>query len=184
MANDVLFAFWFFLPAGFANVAPILASKIPLLSLWNTPIDLGLVYKGKQLFGSNKTWRGLVFGILVSEVIFLLEKRLSQDFGSFSTYLTSIQFDQLPFIFGILLGFGVIAGDAIESFFKRQRGILPGDSWFPFDQTDYIVGGCLAVSIVTVMPVIIYLWVLVAWFIMHLLFSYLGFLLHFKAKPI
>jgi CDP-2,3-bis-(O-geranylgeranyl)-sn-glycerol synthase len=184
MLNDILFAFWFFLPAGFANVSPIVVSKIPLLSHWNTPIDFGVTYKGKQLFGSNKTWRGLFFGVLVSECIFLLEQRFAQDFGSFSNYLVSMQFNQLPFIFGLLLGFGVIAGDAVESFFKRQRGIPPGNSWFPFDQTDYIIGGCLAVSVITVMPLVIYIWIFVAWFLMHLLFSYLGFLSHFKAKPI
>jgi CDP-2,3-bis-(O-geranylgeranyl)-sn-glycerol synthase len=184
MLNDFLFSVWFFLPGGFANVTPIIVSKIPLLSKWQTPIDCGFTYRGKHVFGANKTWRGLVCGVILAEVIFLLERKMSNDLGSFSVYLASMQFDQLPITLGLLMGFGVIAGDAIESFFKRQRTILPGESWFPFDQIDYIIGGCLAAATIKVMPLTIYIWILVIWFLMHLLFSYIGFLSHFKSKPI
>ena len=54
------------------------------------------------------------------------------------------------FLLGALLGFGAMTGDAVKSFFKRQRGIPPGKSWFPFDQLDFVVGGLLFAALVAV----------------------------------
>ncbi len=184
MWNDFLFSLWFFLPAGIANVTPIVVTKLPGLKHWNTPIDCGLSFRGKQVFGANKTWRGLVCGIVAAELIFLLERRFTPQTGGFAVVLHSISFGELSVWLGALLGFGVIAGDSIESFFKRQQSIDPGSSWFPFDQLDYIIGGCLAAAIVVVLPLRLYVWIFFIWFAMHLLFSYIGYITHFKAKPI
>lgn len=184
MWNEFLFSIWFFLPGGVANVTPILVTKLPVLNRWNTPLDLGLSYRKQQIFGSNKTWRGFVCGVVVSELVFLVERSLASHLGSFSTYLLQMHFMQLPILFGFLIGAGVIFGDAIESFFKRQHSIAPGSSWFPYDQIDYIVGGCVAAAVVIILPFSLYVWIFITWFLMHLAFSYLGFLLHFKAKPI
>ena len=47
-------------------------------------------------------------------------------------------------IVGPLFAIGALGGDALKSFFKRQVGIRPGGTWFPFDQIDYIIGGAIA----------------------------------------
>ena len=62
-------AFWFFLPAGIANMSPVLASRISWLKSWDTPLDFGKSFRGKPIFGKNKTWRGIVFGTLSAIIV-------------------------------------------------------------------------------------------------------------------
>jgi CDP-2,3-bis-(O-geranylgeranyl)-sn-glycerol synthase len=89
-----------------------------------------------------------------------------------------------PLLLGFLFGLGALAGDAIESFFKRQANVPAGAAWFPFDQIDYIAGGCLAAALAVHLRLHEYATVLAVWFLMHLLFSYIGYLLHLKARPV
>lgn len=82
------------------------------------------------------------------------------------------------------MGFGALAGDAIESFFKRQSGIAAGNSWFPFDQTDYIVGGLAMSLFVSAWDTKLFLVVIFEYFGLHLFTSYLAFKMKLKDKPI
>lgn len=163
---------------------PILVSRLPFLKDWNMPLDCHIHYKSKRLFGSSKTWRGVISGVIVATLVFALQQKLSAHLGSFSTYLEAAHYTTMPLVLGALLGFGALAGDAIESFFKRQVNVAPGKSWFPFDQLDYIVGGCLAAALVVRLPLTAYVWILAIWFVLHLAYSYLGYLLHLKQTPI
>lgn len=176
--STLLLAFWFFAPAGPANFAPVFANKIPILNKWHTPLDFGKTYRGKPIFGENKTWRGLISGIVVGMFIAALQYNIwippELAGKSLAFYLT----------LGGLLGFGALAGDALESFAKRQASITPGKSWFPFDQIDYVIGGILASLLIVRLPLVIYVWILVLYFVLHLLFAYIAFLLKLKDKPI
>lgn len=191
--SSILFVLWFFLPAGIANAAPVFATRavslfnvrIPLLHHLNTPIDAGRSWRGKRIFGENKTWRGLLFGILSAIIVVYIQQLLWQH------QVVTIFSDELmqymtysPVLLGFLFGFGALAGDFIESFAKRQAGVPSGKSWFPFDQTDYVIGGCVAIAAVANLPIVYYLLTLVIWFGMHLLFSYIGYLLKLKPQPI
>jgi CDP-2,3-bis-(O-geranylgeranyl)-sn-glycerol synthase len=176
--KDILFALWFFLPAGLSNAAPVFAARIPLISHLSQPLDFGKTYRGQRIFGANKTWRGLLTGTLVGIITALLIYPLF--FGGaldLSFWLSSM-------LVGGLLGFGALFGDAIESFFKRQLGVKPGHSWFPFDQIDYILGAFLISFPVVHLPLYYYGIILATWFAMHLIASYIGFLLGLKDKPI
>lgn len=184
MLNDVLYALWFFAPAGAANVAPILVAKLPGLRQWNTPMDFGIRYRGKRLLGKSKTWRGLLCGIAFGAIAFALQQPLSQHFGSFTTYLEAVHYFDLSPWLGVLLGAGALLGDAVKSFFKRRMAIPPSKSWFPFDQLDYILGGCVFTALIAAPPFKIYLLIFILWFTIHLIASYLGHLLDLKKAPI
>lgn len=179
--DSILFVIWFFLPAGGANAAPIIAARLPYLRRLDAPIDLGMTFRNKPVFGPHKTWRGLASGIIAAIVIVYVQQLLWQSgtvnfpAGSSVDYL-----HYSPVLLGFLFGFGSLAGDAIESFFKRQNNIPSGSSWFPFDQIDYIIGGCVAMAFVTLLHPIEYVGVLVIWFILHVVFSYIGYLLKLK----
>lgn len=167
-------AFLFFLPAGFANMAPLFANKIPLLNTWDSPLDFGKSYKGTRVFGKNKTFRGLLFGIVLSGIIAWVIWNLY-----------SLPYAQVTYIWGgALMGLGALLGDAVESFCKRRAGIKPGDAWFPFDQLDYIIGGLLVSYPVLTPSVTTMLQVFILYFGLHLAVSYVGYLLGFKDKPI
>lgn len=172
--NHYLFAILFFLPAGFANVAPILAKRVPGLKNWSTPIDMGKKFRGKRMLGKNKSWRGIITGVLVAGVTgWVLYPLLNQLGGPLE-----------HFIIGSTVGFGALLGDAVESFFKRQRGVKSGDSWLLFDQVDYVIGSMVFGLIYVRLDIRDYLAVIVFYFGGHLILTYLGFLLGLKDKPI
>ena len=172
--NDYIAALLFFLPAGLANMTPPIANKIPLLNQWKTPLDLGKSWRNKRLLGDNKTWRGLVSGIVVGAVAAVIISKLNTN-----TVITIA-----PLFVGVLLGFGALAGDAVESFLKRRLGYKPGQPWFPFDQIDYIAGALLMILPFVALPLWAIATIAVVFFGLHLLTAYLGFLLKLKDGPI
>ncbi len=182
--SDALLVIWLFLGAAASNVAPVLASRVPILKTWQTPLDGGLIFRGKRLFGKNKTWRGLISGMVVATVILALQQFSAKTF-EWNIEVNGLQFTELPtLLLGPLLGLGPLVGDAIESFFKRQVGIAPGKSWFPFDQIDYIIGGIVFTWPIIPLTSLQYVWIFIIGFGGHLLISYLGYLVNLKDKPI
>ncbi len=182
--DTILFALWFFIPAGFANAAPVFANKIPLLNRWTTPLDFNKNYRGKRLLGANKTWRGFCFGVVVATLAFLLQRWAFMHFGWAVRFSGSIDYSTVSFWLGPLLGAGALLGDAVESFFKRQFNVPSGEAWFPFDQIDYIIGGILLSSLVVTLSSLQNVTILLVWFGLHIISSYVGYLLGLKDKPI
>ncbi len=169
---DILYAFIFFLPAGVSNMTPIFVSKLPYLRNFKQPLDFGKQYKGKPIFGKNKTWRGLISGTIAGTLTALV------------IYQFSDNFRPLYILAGTLMSFGALFGDAAESFFKRQKGVPAGKSWFPFDQTDYIIGGLIFSAPLGKLTWELAGLIAVLYFGLHLLSSYIGFLLRLKDSPI
>jgi CDP-2,3-bis-(O-geranylgeranyl)-sn-glycerol synthase len=185
MLDDVLFALWFFLPAAMANVIPILVAPLPGLKNWNAPIDGGLLFRGKRVFGSHKTWRGLIAGVIMATLILALQQWAVMEWSWARDLTAHVDYRHLPtLIVGPLFGIGAIAGDAIESFFKRQRGIEPGHGWFPFDQIDYIIGASVATAPFVILTLTQYVWLILLWLVVHLVSSYIGWLIGLKERPI
>lgn len=140
--------------------APILASGLVHLlvlkrDLWprlrQAPLDLGLSFRGRRLFGANKTWRGALVMIGGS--------------ATFSTLLAELNAERLhwpvpvdfavdhPTAWGALLGLGYILGELPNSFLKRQLDIAPGAmgrgaqgrAFWVVDQLDSLAGILLCV---------------------------------------
>lgn len=185
MLKDLLFALWFFLPAAMANMVPILVAPLPYIRNLNAPMDFGLTYKGKRILGSHKTWRGFVSGLVVATLTLWLQQWVVRRYGWAQTLTSQVDYRDLPtLIVGPLFCIGALGGDAIESFFKRQRGVAPGHSWFPFDQTDYIIGAALATMPFIALTLWQYGLLIGLWLVIHLVASYVGWLLHLKERPI
>jgi CDP-2,3-bis-(O-geranylgeranyl)-sn-glycerol synthase len=90
----------------------------------------------------------------------------------------------VSWLLGPLLGVGVIAGDALKSFFKRQRGVPSGHTWVPFDQIDYAVGAILVSLPFIRLSIGVYVWMLIIMVAMTLVSSYIGWLFGLKEAPI
>jgi len=172
----VIKSLYFILPAYFANMIPVLVKK-NFRSLAK-PIDGGLKLGGKPLLGKNKTWRGLIFAVLIGIVIFCLQRRLYL-FG-IGTEISLIDYSQYNFLFGALLGFGAIFGDLFESFFKRRFNINPGKPWIPFDQLDFIVFALLFSCILYVPSWKVWAILMVITPFVHLSTNYMGYALKIK----
>lgn len=174
MLDILLGTLWFLLPAGIANMAPVLFKWVPIL---NYPVDFGLKVRGEPLFGKNKTYRGFLFGIIAAIVVVYFQSLY---------YLNFTQYSIIPYaelnsiILGFLFGFGALLGDVVESFFKRQVGIKAGDTWFPFDQIDWILGALIFVSFYVHIPWLYIASSIVLFGILHPIINLIGYFLGIK----
>ncbi len=184
MINDILFALWFFLPAGIANATPIFAAKMPFINNLDQPVDFGLKFRDKPVLGTHKTIRGVLSGTLLGTLTFILQVSAYRHFGWAEDISGGLNYANLSIWLGVLLSFGALLGDMIKSFFKRQFNFMSGKSWFPFDQIDYILGGLLLSSIVITLSLKQYLTIIIVWFLVHLLSSWIGYLVKLKKDPI
>lgn len=185
MIQDILFALWFMLPAGLANVAPVIAAAIPALKKYDAPIDGGRTYRGQAIFGPHKTWRGLIAGVIVATVTLWTQQLLAANFGWAQFAAGNVDYASLPLlILGPLFAIGALGGDVIESFFKRRFKIESGKAWVPFDQLDYIAGSVIVSLLFVTLSVAQYLWIFVIWFVLHIVVSYIGYKLGLKKDPI
>lgn len=164
LLNESLGAVWFILPAYFASISPVwfkLRGK--------TPLDLGKTFRGKPIFGPSKTVKGFIGGALCGALLGAIQQFA---FGK-----------QEGLLLGALLGLGAMTGDAVKSFFKRQRGIPPGKSWFPFDQLDFVLGALLFAAIIAT-PTLIGLAVIFALTpILHVLSNIIDYRIGLKEVP-
>lgn len=121
---------WFMLPAAVANMTPVFLARFNVLPFLGQPIS-------KKYFGSHKTWRGILGGIMLGLVTVQLQWYFEPQLPS-SLLLFGYRAHGLfqSFILGFLLSFGILGMDMVKSFFKRKRGIAPGSKWFPFDSLD------------------------------------------------
>lgn len=123
-----------FIPAYIANAAPPILAHTPGLRGWDAPIDFGKTFRGRRIFGKNKTWRGMIGGTILAGLFFLAHQAAGYPMIT----------QALPWYYGFLLGFGAIfVGDCGESFIKRQAGIDPGKPFIPWDQTDFVLGAMI-----------------------------------------
>ncbi len=172
----ILESLYLILPGVLANMAPVLCRKIQFL---NAPVDFGKMWKGKLIFGKNKTYRGFFFGILFAVGGVLLQRYLYRFVTVRETSL--IDYSAVnPYLLGFFMGFGVLFGDLVKSFFKRRLDIKPGASWFPFDQLDALIGGLLFTSIMYTPPMNVIVFLLVFVPVLHVGVNYLGYLMGLK----
>ncbi len=129
---------WLLLPAGAANMAPVLAARA--FPSWDLPVDFGWSPGGKRLFGAHKTWRGMAAGVIAGGLVFVLQQHVADLSPAIQGLLADLDHGRLPLLFGAWLGLGALVGDLVKSFAKRRLGIAPGRSWFPFDQLDWLFG--------------------------------------------
>ncbi len=166
--------FWLFLPAGLANASPALFKWLPFL---NSPIDCRKSINGKRILGDNKTWRGLIFGTLVAIIFVFIQKSVYPWMTEFSI----INYSEINFLFlGFLFGFGALFGDIVESFFKRRRNLEPGESWVPYDQIDWILGGILFLNIYILLPFKTNIGILIIFGIIHPVVNHIAYWLDIR----
>jgi CDP-2,3-bis-(O-geranylgeranyl)-sn-glycerol synthase len=182
--DHVLFALWFFWPAGIAIMVPVLMTSIPLIKNWNAPMDFGKSWRGKRIFGDNKTWRGLISGTLAGTVWGVVQVWLYRN-SEFVRSFNEINYGVWTVLFAVfLVSLGALIGDAVGSFLKRQNEIAPGTSWFPYDQIDFIFGG-VALSLLAVrLSATTYIVIILTWLVIHLFFGWLGYIFKYKDRPL
>jgi len=165
----LLKCFYLMLPAYFANMAPVMVKK---LKLFIFPVDFNKTIGNKPILGKNKTFRGLVFGIVFAIVIAYLQFLLHD--AEFFRNLSFLDY-QNWLLFGFLMGSGALAGDLIKSFFKRRIGLKPGAKFIPFDQTDFVIGALVFITPIFELTLEIFVASLLLSFVLHIIVNHLAF---------
>jgi len=181
MEFDLIFfisCLYLFLPAYFANMTPPLIRNAKAFDFLDKPVDFGKTINGKRIFGDHKTWRGVAGALIVGTGIALLQWWLYKFVWAMELSLLDYKSVNL-WAFALLLSGGAVAGDLGAAFIKRRLGLVPGASFMPWDQTNYVIG-----SFIFLEP---YIWPymddsLVVWgtiflmtFFLHLLFNRFGY---------
>ncbi|HVP40354.1 MAG TPA: CDP-2,3-bis-(O-geranylgeranyl)-sn-glycerol synthase [Candidatus Krumholzibacteriaceae bacterium] len=159
--NLLIDALVFILPAYCANAVPVLLGG-------GRPIDGGKVFSdGRPIFGSHKTIRGFVSGLIV---------------GTLVGYGLSLVTD-----YSVLLGFavslGALLGDLFGAFVKRRLGYAPGASLPVADQLDFVLGALLFALFVSPPSWQVAVVVLVITPPIHLLTNFVAYHLGIKKEP-
>jgi CDP-2,3-bis-(O-geranylgeranyl)-sn-glycerol synthase len=159
------------LPAIVANMLPSLTRNIPFL---NIPIDFNKTWNNKPICGDHKTYRGFFFGVLGAIFITYIQSRLYayplfQKISFFDYSTTSF------WLIGFLIGFGVLFGDLVKSFFKRRVNVKPGDTFFPWDQLDLVIGALVFISFIKIPSWQMVIFYLIVGPLLHIFFNHLGF---------
>ena len=170
MANIILQCFYFMLPAYFANMAPVVAKN--MFRKLTLPIDFNIGLGNNTIFGKNKTYRGLIAGMLAAIIVaytqfFLNGGNIFADFAfvDYSNWL----------LIGLLLGLGAMFGDLVKSFVKRRIGLKPGMPFVPFDQLDFVFGALIFVYPVAKLPMEKMAIILFISFILHMVINHIAF---------
>lgn len=167
---------YFFLPAYFVNMVPPLLKRMGAFKFLDKPIDFGKKIGGEPIFGSHKTWRGAIVGIVWGVLIALVQFYLDR-LPSFQK-ISLLDYQKINiWVFGFLISAGAIFGDLLFAFIKRRLKIEPGAKFIPFDQTNYVIGSAIFLTPVFKIGILVWITLLASTFFLHIVFNRVGYLL-------
>ena len=147
------------------------------------PMDFGLSFMGKPLFGANKTFRGLLAVSIGCCMFYLLQSELLHQIPAFQRMELMDYQTKQPWLVGFLLGVGSILGELPNSFLKRRLGIKPGEAtsrnirvlFFVLDQIDLLLGFWIVLSFYMPVTFLRVLYSIIIVFFIHILITSIGY---------
>jgi hypothetical protein len=178
-----------FLFAAFALAGIVQAAWLssPRLRSLHWPIDGHRTFRGRRIFGDNKTARGFVVMPAASGLAFLLLSLVSNVHATGLWPFSPLEYGAL----GSVAGLGFMAGELPNSFVKRQLDIQPGEPgggslrraiFLVVDRLDSVAGVLLAMATVVAVPAATAGYVLIGGPFVHAAFSALTFRWGGKAR--
>lgn len=173
---------WLAVPVLVAAAVQIAVIKLRWLQGLARPLDGGRSYRGKRVFGDNKTWRGLLIYVVVSTLAVVPQGVWRAPTLEYPGLDYARWQGLLPI--GFLLGLGFALGELPNSFIKRRRDIQPGQRGSPvyvlLDQIDSLVGCLLCLCVIWVPPWQTWVVVLGLGILLHIAFNGVFVLLGLK----
>ncbi len=172
MIDFVLMCLYLILPGAVANMVPAMFRNC--FKKYAYPVDFGLKFRGKRVLGANKSYKGLLLGVVAAVIVAFIQKMLYV--YPFFQNISFIDYFSVNFVLlGFLLGFGALFGDLVESFVKRQFNVAPGKPFIPWDQLDFVLGMILFISFVKVLTWQMLLFYVLVIPFLHVLFNLIGY---------
>jgi len=172
---EIAYALWFILPAYIANAFPVIFGG-------GLAIDMGKkLSDGKPIFGSHKTVRGFIAGLIAGLFTSVVQTILLQS-TVLSDFVLPFQFNML---IGLMITLGALVGDLAHSFIKRRIGLVEGAPLPVADQLDFVLGAIVFSLPVSVSspPLLTIVIVILITPPIHLLTNFLAYLVGMKKTP-
>jgi hypothetical protein len=168
--------------------APVLALDL-LRPLARIPLDGRRTWRGRRLFGDNKTLRGalcMVAGCLLATLA--LDAAWPGWWDALPDGLT----EHPVWLVGLLIGVGIVVGELPNSLLKRQLDVAPGTqatgargvALTALDQGDLVLGVWVALLPLYAMPLWLVALAFVAVSLVHLVINVIGFAIGARSSPI
>jgi hypothetical protein len=162
-----------------------LCIKFGWFSFLTQPVDRGKTFRGKRIFGANKTYRGIVAVAAGTALGFALQAFVLHEYEIFRQ-LELLDYTSDKIIdFGLIFGIAAMISELPNSFVKRQIGIAPGEaasgvsSWFfyVFDQLDFLIGAWAVLALFVSVSFERVAFSALFIFVSHQMLSFFGYLL-------
>ena len=185
MIKEFLIVAYLFLPLLVGLALHGFCIKYDALAILCRPIDRGRKFRGKRIFGDNKTYRGVVVVSLGTAIGFGLQSLLLHRIASVRgaelfdyTFFKSVAL-------GLTIGVAAMLSELPNSFIKRQFEIAPGTAakgwkaviFYVYDQIDFLLGAWLVLAIVVPVTVGRVLLSIVLLLVAHQIMSSVGYAL-------
>ncbi|MBS7653983.1 MAG: CDP-2,3-bis-(O-geranylgeranyl)-sn-glycerol synthase [Candidatus Bathyarchaeia archaeon] len=167
--SEIFNALYYIFPAYCANASPVIFGG-------GKPIDCGKRFlDGKPIFGSHKTYRGLISGLLIGTLVGWMQEFLAPNVNlpKGSTFL------------GFALSLGALFGDLMGSFIKRRLNLKPGSPLPIVDQIDFVIAALFFALIADPLSLSIPKAIIIATltFPIHVLANFIAYMLRLKDNP-
>ncbi|MCH8003174.1 MAG: CDP-2,3-bis-(O-geranylgeranyl)-sn-glycerol synthase [Nanoarchaeota archaeon] len=177
MPSLILICFYFMLPVYFANMAPVIVKKV--FNNLAFPLDFNKKIGNKEIFGKNKTFRGLIFGVIFAIIITFIQFNFYKN--NILVDLSIVDYSDWLLI-GLLMGFGAIFGDLAESFVKRRINCKPGKPFIPFDQLDFVIGALIFIYPIVALSLNKIITILLLSFVLHVIVNHVAYYTGFRKE--
>jgi len=157
-------------------MTPPLIRRAGIFNFLDKPVDFGRKFKNQPILGKNKCWRGVIFGIPIGILVAGLQLRLYR--FSCIKEISLFDYSEVNILaFGFLISAGAVFGDLLFAFIKRRLKMEPGARFIPFDQTNYVIGSALFLTIFLKINILVWITVFILTLFLHLIFNRIGYLL-------
>jgi CDP-2,3-bis-(O-geranylgeranyl)-sn-glycerol synthase len=170
----ILSCLYLFLPAYFANMTPPLMRRANLFNFLDVEVDFGKRFLGEPIFGKHKCWRGVIFGVIFGMLVAGFQLWLYQFPAIQKISLVDYQKINI-WIFGFLISAGAVFGDLLFAFIKRRLRLEPGARFLPFDQTNYVIGAALSLTLYLKINILVWITLFILTFLLHIIANRLGY---------
>ena len=154
-SHRFLRATWLILPVVLGGLGHVAVLKTDLLTVLAVPIDGGARWRGRPVFGANKTWRGFALMAAFTALASAGEAALARRYH----WRTPLELQQSArvnaWVAGAVCGLTYCLAELPNSFVKRRLRISPGvrvrrHGWLQYtvDQADSVVGCMLPLRLI------------------------------------
>lgn len=174
-----------------AGIAHVLWLRSPRSAAFALPLDAGRRFRGRRLFGTNKTLRGFLVFVPATATVFAALGTVRDSLPAWlAAGLWPLSESEL-FLLGAWAGFWFMAGELPNSFLKRQWDLEPGEipasgprRWLclVLDRLDSIVVMLAALAAIVPLAALTALVVVAIGAGVHFLFSSLLYLANVKRR--